>query len=63
MGQPHGRRIHVLMLEGVTTPQRPTTAPPTDQRRMNPLDRYQQRYERHIEKKTRSGRSSSPTEG
>jgi translation initiation factor IF-2 len=39
---------------GVTTPQRPgttTTPPPPDQRRISALDRYQQRYERHIEKK------------
>ena len=51
MGQPPRPGAPRPDARGVTTPQRPTTAPPTDQRRMNPLDRYQQRYERHIEKK------------
>jgi translation initiation factor IF-2 len=50
LGQP---RVVRTDARGAPAPARPavTTPPPAEQRRMTALDRYQQRYERHIEKK------------
>jgi translation initiation factor IF-2 len=53
LGQPPRPGVRPDARGGVATPSRPTTptTPQAPERRMTPLDRYQQRYERHIEKK------------